>query len=191
MTKFLPGPGLMRTFPSALLAAFRAPRRQFWEVLASASWDNVSRALHAIMFAAALAVLLFSPAAHARTYDVFTADVPFKFNVGDRTFRPGHYEFIFVGPGLVAVRDGQKEVIGSFVTRAITAKAPAPSSKLVFVNDKKHQQLTQIWLENRTEGVQILREEVAVRSTPPKPAVIAPDAMLFLTGRQEGPRMKQ
>jgi hypothetical protein len=191
MTKFLPGPGLMRTFPSALFAAFRALRRQFWEVLASTAWDNASRVLHAIMFAAALAVLLFSPAAHARTYDVFTADVPFRFNVGDRTFRPGHYEFIFVGPGLVAVRDGQKEVIGSFVTRAITAKAPAPSSKLVFVNDKKHQQLSQIWLENHTEGVQILREELAVRSNPPKPAVIAPDAMLFLTGRQEGPRMKQ
>ena len=190
MTKFLPGPGLMRTFPSALLAAFRALRRQFWEVLASTAWDNASRVLHAIMFAAALAVLLFSPAAHARTYDVFTADVPFKFNVGDRTFRPGHYEFIFIGPGLVALRDAQKEVIGSFVTRAITSKAPAPSSKLVFVNDKKHQQLSQIWLENHTEGVQILREELAVRSNPPQPSVIAPDAMLLLTNRPDGPRLK-
>jgi len=191
MTRFLPGPGLLRTTRTALLTAFRAPRRQFWEVLASATWDNVSRALHAIMFAAALAVLLFSPAAHARSYDVFTADVPFKFNVGERTFRPGHYEFIFVGPGLVAVRDAQKEVIGSFITRTITTQTPAPSSKLVFVNDKKRQQLSQIWLENRTEGVQILREELAVRSTPPKPPVIAPDAMLFLTGRPEGPRLKQ
>lgn len=187
MTSFLPGPGLMRTSPSALLAALRARRSQVQEAIASHNWDIASRVLYAALFIAALAFLLLSPAAQARSYDVFAADVPFSFNVGDRTFRPGHYEFIVAGPGLVAMRDGQKEVVGSFVTRAINANTPAPSSKLVFVNAKKHQQLTQIWLENRPEGIQILGEQLAIRSAPPaqpQPAIISPDTLLFLAGRE-------
>jgi hypothetical protein len=178
----------MRTFPSALLAAFRTKRRQMQELLATQTWDLASRVVYAAVFVAALAFLLFSPAAQARSYDVFTADVPFKFNVGDRTFRPGHYEFIFAGPGLVAMRDSQKEVVGSFVTRAISARTPAPSSKLVFVNAKKHQQLSQIWLENRAEGVQIVGEELAIRSAPPiqqQPVIVSPDTLLFLAGRDQ------
>ena len=140
-------------------------------------------------FGLCMLILFLSPSSQARSHEGFTTDVPFKFNVGERTFRPGHYEFIFAGSGLVALRDGQKKIVASFVTRSIAAAKPASASKLVFSNRKKRQHLIQIWIENRAEGVEIIGEELAFRSIPPQPITVVPGGMCFSSGRPDGFRL--
>ena len=89
--------------------------------------------------------------------------MPFKFNVGDHSFSPGHYEFIFNGHGLVSMRDSHAKVVATFVTRSLSAEAPAAASKLVFRHQKKRPYLSQIWIESQSEVTEILGEELAMR----------------------------
>jgi hypothetical protein len=113
---------------------------------------------------------LLAAAAQARMVDVFHADVPFKFKVGDRTFRPGRYDLIFVGPGLIAMRDSHAHVVASLTVRPRETGSPAPASKLVFANQKKDRRLTQIWTENRSQVLDVLGEEMVMRPAPSFPA---------------------
>lgn len=112
----------------------------------------------------------------ARTYDVMDANVPFKFKVGERTFRPGHYQLIMVGNGLVALRDSRAHIVDTITTRSVEMGAAAPTTKLVFQNEKKVKRLNEIWLANRREVLQVVGEELAFRQ--PTPAQ-APPAIPF------------
>lgn len=109
----------------------------------------------------------------AHTYDVMDADVPFKFRVGERTFRPGHYQLIMVGNGLVAVRDSHAHMVATITTRSVEMGTAPPTTKLVFQNDKKVRRLNEIWLANRREVLQVLGEELAFRQRPPAEALPA------------------
>lgn len=189
MTNLLPDRDLREPNSSAVLAVYWVLRRQPWKTWAARTWDTVSRLFLFALFAISLTVLL-ATAAHARTYEVFTVDVPFKFDIGHRTFRPGQYQFIFVGPGLLALRDSHAHVVASLVTRSIETGGPLPTSKLVFRNQKKQQHLAQIWIENHTQVVEILGEELSVRqSSPPPPPLPASVNSLF--ERSGAPGFKQ
>jgi len=147
----------------------------------------MKRFLQSTLLAMLLAAFLLPSAAQARTYDVVTASVPFKFNIGERAFRPGRYQFILVGPGLLALRDTRTtHIVASLVTRSIEAEAPLPSSKLVFHRQKNRQHLTQIWIEKHRQVIEVVGEELAMRQ-PAQPQVIPLDALSF-TGRQDAPR---
>jgi hypothetical protein len=172
---------------SILVAAFRVLRRQPWKTFATTTWETVSRLFLSALFAISLTTLL-ATAAQARTYEAFTVDVPFKFHVGNRTFRPGHYQFIFAGPGLLAVRDAKANVIATLVTRSIETGKPSPDSKVVF---RKHDQLAQIWIGNRTQVVEILGEELAIRQPAPPPVSVLPKDVDSLFDRRSAPGFKQ
>ena len=142
-------------------------RRQPWNQWAGKALNMIRGLLQLALPIAFLSALLLPVAAHARTYDIFAADVPFKFYVGERTFDAGHYEFIFSGSGMLAVRDSRARVVATFVTKSISAESPASASKLVFRHDKKRPYLSQIWIENRSQFTEIVGEELAL----PTPAL--------------------
>ncbi len=190
MTSLLPYQESHEPNSSALLDVWLVLRRQPWDQWARKTLDMMRSLLQSALLVVSLSALLLPMAAHARTYDVFSADVPFKFYVGDRIFSPGHYEIVFTGNGLVALRDSQAHVLGTFVTRSIAADAPSVSSRLVFRHDKKRPYLSQIWIENRAQFIEILGEELAMRTVqPPLPTV--PMDGFFGYGRQNEPRLRQ
>lgn len=112
-------------------------------------------------------VLLLPATSQGRKYEVITATVPFKFTVGDRAFRPGKYQFVIMGPGLLAVRDEHQHVIAALVTRSVETGQPARSTELVFNNKKKKSsQLARIALANQSQALEVTGEQLAIRSSP-------------------------
>lgn len=192
MTHLFPNQDLRDPNSSVLVAAFYALQRQPWKALAIRTWETMKRLMLVTMLVVSLTAWLTPATAHARTYDVLNADVPFKFQIGSRTFHPGHYQFIFVGPGLVMLRDSHERVIASLVTRSRDIDGPAPATKLVFNKQKKNsQKLAQIWMESRSQILDVVGEEMAIRQAPlpgPPPAV-RPDVESLLD-RRDGIRLK-
>lgn len=150
---------------SADLAVRRQPR----QVMAAKTWLAIRRFLLLTIFAGCL-MPLPAAAADARTYDALMADVPFKFHIGQRIFRPGHYQFIFVGNGLLAMRDAHHHVVASLVTRSIDRGAPAGESKLVFTTHNKDIRLAEIRMQDKSQVLEILGEQLAIpAAAPPQP----------------------
>lgn len=174
MTSLLPHQKYYEPNTSVVSDLILVLRRQPWNQWARKTLDLMKGLLQLALPMALLSALLLPATAHARSYDVFSADVPFKFNVGDRTFDPGRYEFIFAGPGLVTLRDSKAHVVATFVVRSIAASEPAPASRLVFRHQKKHAYLSQIWIESQSQFTEILGEELAMPAptlTPSLPLV--------------------
>jgi hypothetical protein len=191
VTNFLPDREIRDPNSSALVAVFYVLRRQPWKILAIRVWDTMKQMLQAALLAALLGALVQPASAQARTYDVITADVPFKFNIGNRTFRPGQYQFIMVGNGLLALRDAKAHVIDSLTTRSIEIGEPAPTSKLVFDTKTKHARLAQIWLSGSSQVVEILGEEYTVRKPSSPPPAIPWDVNIdSLFDRRTAPGLK-
>src|SRR5882724_4947298 len=189
MTKLLPGPRSSVPGHPALLAALRVARRQPWKIPAIRTWDAMKRFLQLTLLAALPLTMMAQP----RTYKALSTEVPFKFNVGNRTFQPGHYQFILVGPGLLAMRDSHEHIVASFIGRSRETGGPAPASKLVFNTPKKHHaQLAEIWIENSSQVVEVLGEEVAVRQSYPPPAPPNVDSLYIdsLFNRPAAPGLK-
>jgi hypothetical protein len=121
--------------------------------------------LAALLLAGALAQ--DQPKARERTYPTFAVDVPFKFNVGHRTFDAGNYQFILLGPGLLALGDlHKKRIVATLLTRQVQTSAVPTATKAVFTNDQKYARLTSILLEHQAQGLEVLGEEVAIRQNP-------------------------
>ncbi len=136
-------------------------------------------------------IVMFLQPGNAQTYNVISADVPFEFMVGTRTFAPGHYELVLTGNGLLAVRDAQKRTVAALITRSVDSRRPLPTTKLVFKLQDKHQHLSQIWVENQLEILEVMREEVAMRQQRPSAAAsIWFDANSFLE-RNGPPAMRR
>lgn len=144
---------------------------------------------------ALVSIVLWLPAmSQVRTYDVITASVPFKFTVGDRAFRPGQYEFIVVGVGLLAVRNEQRHVIAALVTRSVETGEPSLITKLVFNKKKNRSQLVRIALANQSQALEVIGEQLAIRSSPspqsPSSDSLPIDATSLFGGRN-GIRLRQ
>ena len=137
-----------------------------------------------------LAILLSQAAAQQRTYKFVNVGVPFKFNVGKRSFRPGQYQFLFVGTNLMVLRDARARVVASLVTRNVQTEAPALSTSVVFRHGKKNLYLAQIKFQDNSELLEILGEELAIPQPAPPPASVSQPAFSF-GDRREGPRIKQ
>lgn len=166
MNDYLPRGEFRDTNTSAVYALYSILRRRPWKAMAITTWDNVRRFLHMALIAGSLAALL-PTLAQARSYRVLTSDVPFKFQVGDRTFQPGAYEFIVAAPGVVAMRDSHERVVATINTRIKTTGGPTTESKLVFDTHSKTAQLIQIWAVTGEPGLDVVGEEKFVRATRP------------------------
>lgn len=120
---------------SAVLAVYDILRRQPWKTVVIRIWNAVRRLLLSTLIAASLATsfaTLLPTVVEAKSYQVLSSYVPFKFQIGDRTFKPGRYDFIMAGPGIVAMRDEHERFVASITTKSRTAGGVAISPKLVF-----------------------------------------------------------
>lgn len=148
--------------------------------------------LHFVLFRLAALFLLLAVCvlpAHAGTYDALNVDVPFKFKMGDRAFRPGQYQFVLVGNGLIAVRDARKRVITTLLARPIEAEVPT-TNKLVFKSQRKDKQLAEIWLESHSQMLRILGEQPAMAAQPSLPRPLIRPDIEALFDRNVTPRFK-
>jgi len=145
-----------------------------------------------LLFAASLSGCLMPATAHASTYEALAVDVPFKFTIGERTFRPGHYQFVLMSDSVVALRDSKAHTVASLMTRTLKTDGPVAISKLVFSKGKKHSQLTRIWVANRSEVLEVMGEQVAMRPAPtPAPSSTLRLDVESLFDRNYEPRFKQ
>jgi hypothetical protein len=183
VTDLLPNHDPREYNASVLVTALDFLRRQPWKVFAATALDAAKRFLTLGVLAA-----LFLPAmAQARSYDVMHADVPFKFEIGHRTFRPGHYDFIIVGPGLLALRDAHAHIIASLVVRERETNTPQQTSKLTFNRQKKNFQLAEVWIERHSQVLEVVGEELAIQQHPAyKPDVPSAAVNSMFERRQTG-----
>lgn len=192
MTNYLPIREVRDTNSSAVLAVYRILRRQPWKAMAITTWDHMRRFLHLALLATSLGALL-PTLAHARLYNVVSSDVPFEFQIGERTFKPGSYDFIMASPGVVAMRDSRKHIVANIATRPRTTKGGlADRPKLVFNTHSKTAQLIQIWVNKDQPGMDVLGEEKSVRTAQPLPPVNTfQPGLEFLMERPSAPGLKQ
>lgn len=143
-----------------------------------------------------LAVLLLAsqlPAAavaQARTYETLIFDVPFNFDIGARTFRPGHYQLVFVGADLAVLRDEKRRTIASLVTRPIELGWPSPETKIIFDNHKNHSRLSRICIQYRLQVIDVVGEQVAMRQPQPVFPRPAPFDVNSLLDRRSAPGLR-
>lgn len=114
--------------------------------------------------------------AQARTYQGYSVDVPFAFNIGDRKFKAGTYVFVILGPGLMAVQDSKKHLVTTLLTRDTQSEEEAKpgTPHLRFSIKKGRSHLVSIWMGNGPQGLEILGEEVAMQQTQPPPLIRLP-----------------
>ncbi|HWY68538.1 MAG TPA: hypothetical protein VNX88_07720 [Terriglobales bacterium] len=150
----------------------------------------MKRFLQSTFLAASLAASWWPAAAQVRRpYVAIKVDVPFKFKVGNRSFRPGSYEFLSVGTNLMALRDARARIVASLVTRSVETGVIAPSTRLVFHPEKKQLYLAQIKIQDLSQVLEIRGEELAIPPSPPP--VLAPAEVLLFNTRQSGVGGKQ
>jgi hypothetical protein len=188
VNNYLPRGEFRDTNTSAVLAVYRILRRQPWKAMAITTWGAMRRFLLLALMATSSGVLL-PTLAQARSYQMVSSYVPFKFQIGDRTFKPGRYDFIIAGPGIVAMRDSHEHFVASIATRAKTTGGMAISTKLVFNTHTKTAQLIQIWAAKGEPGMDVLGEETAVRPAQPPPPTWQP-GFDFLFERPTSPGFK-
>lgn len=179
---------------SAVLAVYDILRRQPWKTMAVRTWETMRRFLLATLVAASLATsfaTLLPTMAEAKSYQVLSSYVPFKFQIGERTFNPGRYDFIMAGPGIVAIRDEHERIVASIATRPRTAGGFATQAKLVFNTHTKTAQLIQIWTAKNQPGMDVVGEETAVRPAQSAvPVNTLQPGFEFLMQRPSGPGLK-
>jgi hypothetical protein len=178
------------TNTSAVYAMYSMLRRQPWKAMAITTWDHMRRFLHLALIATSLGALL-PTLAQARFYDVVSSDVPFKFQIGERTFKPGRYDFILASPGVVAMRDSRRHVVANIATRPTTTGGLAKATKLVFNTHSKTAQLIQIWAAKNEAGMEVVGEEKSVRTVQPAaPVNIFQPGLELLMQRPSTPGLK-
>jgi len=191
LTNYLPNREVRDTNSSAVFAVYRILRRQPWKAMAITTWDHMRRFLHLALIATSLGALL-PTLAQARLYDIVSSDVPFKFQIGERTFNPGRYDFIMASPGVVAMRDSRKHIVANIATRPRTTGGLANRSKLVFNTHSKTAQLIQIWATKDQPGVDVVGEEKSARTAQPAaPVNTYQPGLEFLMQRPVSPGLKQ
>jgi hypothetical protein len=109
-----------------------------------------------------LAVLLIA-GAHGQTADhVIKVNIPFSFEVADKTFPAGFYSFLQSAPYLISVRDAQGRTLVNLVTGSVERADTSGGAKLDFYVDGDRHVLARVWQEHDALGHQI---PVSKRST--------------------------
>jgi hypothetical protein len=190
VNNYIPRGEFRDTNTSAVLAVYRILRRQPWKAMAITTWDHMRRFLHLALLATSLGALL-PTLAQARLYDVVSSDVPFTFQIEERTFKPGRYDFILAAPGVVAMRDSRQHIVVNIATRTRTTGGLASSTKLVFNRHSKTAQLIQIWASKGQPGMDVVGEEKTVQTVQPaSPVNTWAPGFDFLMQRPASPGLK-
>ena len=190
MNNYIPRGEFRDTNTSAVAAVYSILRRQPWKALAITTWDHMRRFLHLALLATSLGALL-PTLAQAGSYHVVSSDVPFNFQVGERTFKPGHYEFVVASPEVVVMRDLHQHIVVNIATRTKTTGGLASSTKLVFNRHTKTAQLIQIWASKGQPGMDVVGEKNTGRTAQPAaPVNTLQPGLEFLMQQPSSPGLK-
>jgi hypothetical protein len=97
------------------------------------------------------AFFLFTAAGYAQQLTSnLKADVPFEFNVGQKTFPAGQYQFAEVANNTLALRDGSRRFIAAVMTAPMITIAPGFTAKLRFESVGGHLVLSEVWTDGGT-----------------------------------------
>lgn len=122
------------------------------------SWKN------AILICVLIVAGLLPAGAQNRHLQSFNSEVPFEFKIGDRKFHAGYYEFVVLGPGIMAMRDRRAHVLAMLMTRQLQGQERDVAPRFIFQNSKGHMRLSSIWNAKGAEGYEILGEDMPVHT---------------------------
>jgi hypothetical protein len=124
-----------------------------------------------VLLALLMTVMLVSAEAQQHTYQSFNSNIPFSFNIGERKFHAGYYEFIVAAPGMMVMRDAHQHILATLLTRELQGIDREVDSRMVFDQGKHRTRLLSIWMPRGAQGFEILREDVPLRRSVPPPQI--------------------
>jgi hypothetical protein len=83
---------------------------------------------------------------------VVKVNIPFEFNVGDKTFPAGNYSLVQPLQHFLVLRDSRGQTIASSFTSGIESQAPAAAAKLRFESAAGQHILTEVWQRQESSG---------------------------------------
>lgn len=105
-----------------------------------------------------LAILAVSPAL-AQTSSSQTANIPFEFSVGDKTFPAGRYSITRLNPQsdktALLIRDEEGRTSKVVLTTPMEARRAQEMSKLVFSRYDNHYFLAEVWTQAANTGLEL------------------------------------
>jgi hypothetical protein len=103
-----------------------------------------------------LAVLLLAGRAHAQYADqVIKVNIPFGFDIANKTFPAGLYSLVRTEPHILRLRNSDGHVIATLVTGPVEAAAAPSSAKLDFYVDGGRHILTRVWQRDEAVGQEL------------------------------------
>lgn len=117
-------------------------------------------------------ILLMSASGESRKYPGVQAEVTSEFSIARRTFRRGTYQFLLVGPGLLAIRNPHGPVLAVFMTRPLKSFSSSSPGSLIFRKHKKQMQLKELWPLGQEQRLEIVAEEPALPPNQYQPSPI-------------------
>jgi len=100
-----------------------------------------------------LVVVWLAGTAYAQsTTWVIKVNIPFEFNVGDKTFPAGDYSLAQPLQHFLVLRDSRGQAIASAFTEGIESAAPVAAPKLRFYSADGRHVLTEVWQQQESSG---------------------------------------
>ncbi len=103
-----------------------------------------------------VALVMLESAAVAQQSNVYNINIPFSFNIGDRTFSAGEYRVGTIRQGVVYLKGVDNTNYGTMVTSFVSnTHDKALNAKLVFHQYGKKYFLSQVWFLGQSTGGQL------------------------------------
>jgi len=101
---------------------------------------------------------------------VVKVNIPFEFNVGNKTFPAGSYSLVQPLQHFLVLRDSRGQTVASLFTQGIESNAPMAAAKLRFDSVAGQHTLTEVWQRQESYGQRLYptkyRTNVAKRPSP-------------------------
>jgi hypothetical protein len=110
-----------------------------------------------ILTTLAVAIVMGAPLIQAQSRLI--ADVPFAFNIGDRTMAAGHYEYVSVSEQVAQIRNLNSDVSQLLIKAQNVQARRMPGAMLVFNRYGEEYFLSQIWDGSSDIGIQLARSK--------------------------------
>jgi hypothetical protein len=89
-------------------------------------------------------------------------EVPFRFDVGNKTFAAGEYYIISVAPNTLALRDSEYRFLGFFMTGTLQSRERSHTTAVEFAQEGGRRVLKQVWQEGTHYGFEMASRKAAV-----------------------------
>ena len=115
---------------------------------------------------------------------VVKVNIPFEFNVGNKTFPAGSYSLVQPLQHFLVLRDSRGQTVASVFTQGIESNAPMAAAKLRFDSVAGQHTLTEVWQQQESTASDCIRQSTAQMSRSGrrlKPAKLRKEANRKLT----------